>query len=79
MSTPSRRTAAEIRAAGRQMDQALNAGMPPRVLHLMLACRAAWWGERNWPPRGELIEVVLCPQAKIMDAVVYQAVKDRVR
>ena len=66
---PARRTAEEVVAAARAMDQARAAGLPDRLLLVMLAARSAWWGDADWPPHAELVEVPpgsVC--AEIVDA-----------
>lgn len=81
MDTPqyARRTPEEITAAAEAIDRAMAAGVPDRVIRLMLAARGAWWGDSTWPPIGELAEILACPDAAIVDEVVFQAVRSRVR
>lgn len=80
MDTPqyARRTPEEITAAAEAIDRAMAAGVPDRVIRLMLAARSAWWGDATWPPISELTELLSCPGAAIVDEVVYHVVKKRV-
>lgn len=81
MDTPqyARRTPEEITAAAEAIDRAMAAGVADRIVRLMLAARGAWWGDTTWPPASELAEILACPDAAIVDEVVFQAVKARVR
>lgn len=81
MDTPqyARRTPEEITAAAEAIDRAIAAGVPDRVIRLILAARGGWWGDATWPPISELVEILACPEAAIVDEVVFQAVKARVR
>lgn len=76
---PARRTAEEVVAAARAMDQARAAGLPDRLLLVMLAARSAWWGNVEWPPHAELVEVLMDQRCRIVDEVVFAAIRKRVR
>lgn len=76
---PWRRSDDEVRGAARAMDRALNAGLPGDLLLIMLAAREAWWGVGEWPADSELIRVLMDPRARVVDEVVFAAVKRRVR
>jgi hypothetical protein len=76
---PARRTAEEVVAAARAMDQARAAGLPDRLLLVMLAARSAWWGDAEWPPHAQLVEVLMDQRSRIIDEVVFAAIKKRVR
>jgi hypothetical protein len=76
---PARRTAEEVVAAARAMDQARAAGLPDRLLLVMLAARSAWWGDVEWPPHAQLVEVLMDQRCRIVDEVVFAAIRKRVR
>lgn len=76
---PARRTAEEVVAAARAMDQARAAGLPDRLLLVMLAARSAWWGDAEWPPHAQLAEVLMDQRSRVVDEVVFAAIKRRVR
>ncbi len=76
---PARRTAEEVVAAARAMDQARAAGLPDRLLLVMLAARSAWWGDVEWPPHTQLVEVLMDQRCRIVDEVVFAAIRKRVR
>jgi hypothetical protein len=79
----SRRTRDQVIAAARAMDQARAAGLPDRALMVMLAARQAWWtdsagGVGVWPPDDELVLVLAHPASKLVDEVVWAAMRRRV-
>lgn len=76
---PARRTAEEVVAAARAMDQSRAAGLPDRLLLVMLAARSAWWGDVEWPPHAQLVEVLMDQRCRIVDEVVFAAIRKRVR
>ncbi|MBF0721381.1 hypothetical protein [Sanguibacter inulinus] len=45
----------------------------------MLAARSAWWGDAEWPPHAQLVEVLMDQRSRIIDEVVFAAIKKRVR
>jgi len=78
-----RRTAEQVRAAASAMDDALAAGLPGDLLAIMLAARTAWWSEGNgelttWPESAELQRVLAHPASRLVDEVLWRAIRRRV-
>lgn len=81
---PSWRTAEQVAESARRMDQALAAGLPPELLQIMLAARKAWWLEQrgevgSWPAVFDLGRAVGDERSRLVDEVLYQVVRQRVR
>lgn len=81
---PTWRTAEQVAESARRMDQALAAGLPPELLQVMLAARRAWWLEQRgevgaWPDVYDLGRAVGDERSRLIDEVLYQVARQRVR
>ncbi|WP_019136137.1 hypothetical protein [Cellulomonas massiliensis] len=73
-----RRSPEQVLAAARAMDEARAAGLPGDLLVVMVAARAAWWGEGQWPARDELTAAIAHPASRLVDEVIWRVIRDRV-
>jgi hypothetical protein len=65
------------------MDRARAAGLPDELLMVMLAARRAWWDDAagqvgSWPAGGDIEVVLAHPASRLVDEVVWQAMRHRV-
>lgn len=73
------RSAEQVTASARAMDQARAAGLPDAHLATLLAARDAWWHQTRWPGRVALIEAISHPAARLVDQTLVAAIRRHLR
>lgn len=74
-----RRTAAQVAASARAMDQARAAGLPDESLTVLLQARDAWWAGTPWPDPVRLVEAINHPAARLVDQTLVAAIRRHLR
>ena len=77
MSAPDR-PAEQVLSAAAAMDRARAECLPDELLATMLAARDAWWEQGPWPDRMDLAAVLAHPASRMVDEVLWRAIRRRV-
>lgn len=75
-----RRSAEQVIASARAMDQARAAGLPDDLLAILLDARRAWWTAATddpapWPPLVDLGRALAHPASALVDQTLCAAIR----